>query len=1186
MTPLILMVCHLCAADSQLTSWQVTSATQFARVREVVGGAEVTTWPAVGYTNNGGGQATPAYSDIQEVLYSTNYVYVYGNNLASHVMGPWYNNAGKTVLFGRWPSSLPNQFRFPRTPTAATTSTRTAVGGDMALLVNGVVCYNYGDAYSYKNSTSSEVSPGGDGIWNRLAYVAEVLTFDPANSHQPDSGQYHTHLNPIALRYQLGDNVAYNSGTDTYSETTASAHHSPIIGWAYDGYPIYGPWGYTIAMNSGSGVSRMRSGFVLRNGTNGTTNLNVTGRHSLPQWAADAQGRSTSLISSQYGPNTGGPGSQVLGRYAEDYDHLADLVSTQTYDLDRYNGRTCVTPEYPGGTYAYFVTVKADGTPAFPNMVGGQFYGVASGGRFQQTTETLSQQFTNIGLDFQDGSNAELNYTINPVKGPPDQALGRVAMVPNQTNGTIAYTSIALSLTGTHTGLSNIRLMRTDSASYANPTQFGQPISSDPGNSTISFADSYTTIGTFYLWLRGDVATTATGNLLARVTGVSQAGGNLTGFSSNEAMSNGPALFSSAYIWNVNGSGDYQIAGNWTPTRSSPSPGDELIIDGALTAGPVTLTNCNSEAITTLTVTNGVSASLYSSGAKQLTILGSATIGSGSALNLYNNVTLNLEIPTVTANGDLRFWSGSQCNTKLAMITGSGYFSAEAGSTLEIENSDGIVASGASGQIQTTTRSFSSQASYVYSGTTQATGSGLPTTVADLLAYSDILNLSNNLTVNGNLDVGCTLQTAAKTLTLNGTAVVEDVSALVVQSSGALYTSGTVITGNGEVHVMVGGTLETKNASGIASSGATGAVQTATRTFDSGSNYVFDSSSPQVSGNALPLSVGNLSCGDLTLSTDTNVNGALQVDLGRTLGSGAYTLGLNGTTQFVGNATLNIANGGRLNTNQVVVNGGTNSSLVVDAGATLETKNAAGLHFDQMQISNISLSSSAKYVYDGSSAQNTGFHLPATVDTLTISNPTTVTLSGATTATTQLVLNQGCLDTNGATIVVNTDGQNAVTRSNNAFIKGTLKRYFDRNLGDTFRIYPVGTSVYAGVDIYNSPASAQTGYVTVSTTDGDPPSAVAPSGVLDRYWTVTATGFNPAGLELQFHYLDSDVTGTLNENTMVLARYNAGAWEEITPDFRDTSSNIITEFSVPGFSVWTAANPGAAPVNLSRFHLD
>ena len=40
-------------------------------------------------------------------------------------------------------------------------------------------------------------------------------------------------------------------------------NHSPIIGWAYDGNPIYGPYGYSTRDNVQSGVGLLKSGYSL-----------------------------------------------------------------------------------------------------------------------------------------------------------------------------------------------------------------------------------------------------------------------------------------------------------------------------------------------------------------------------------------------------------------------------------------------------------------------------------------------------------------------------------------------------------------------------------------------------------------------------------------------------------------------------------------------------------------------------------------------------------------------------------------------------------------------------------------------------------------------------------------------------------------------------------------------------------
>src|SRR2546423_2021263 len=197
-------------------------------------------------------------------------------------MGPWYLNSAHSQLFPNVPRNSAALYRIPRAPSAATTKTLTGLG-PIGYFVDGVAMFDTRDAF-YWNGTS-EVS--GTGNWNRDAYVNEGLTFDPGLAHQPQDGTHHYHANPIALRYLLGDHVDFNASTKTYSESTSAVtKHSPILGWVRDGYPIYGPYGYSSAMDAGSGVRRMVSGFVLRNGQNGTQNLTAVGRTNIPPWAA------------------------------------------------------------------------------------------------------------------------------------------------------------------------------------------------------------------------------------------------------------------------------------------------------------------------------------------------------------------------------------------------------------------------------------------------------------------------------------------------------------------------------------------------------------------------------------------------------------------------------------------------------------------------------------------------------------------------------------------------------------------------------------------------------------------------------------------------------------------------------------------------------------------------------------
>jgi hypothetical protein len=135
--------------------------------------------------------------------------------------------------------------------------------------------------------------------------------------------------NPKKLRIDLGDNL---SSTEQVPSTLL---HSPILGFAYDGNPIYGPYGYSDAASASSSIARMVSSYSLK-----LTRL-------------------------------GGPGTDLypLGSLIEDYQYIHRYGT-----LDENNGRFCVTPDYPNGTYAYFITIAEDNTPVFPYIIGENYY--------------------------------------------------------------------------------------------------------------------------------------------------------------------------------------------------------------------------------------------------------------------------------------------------------------------------------------------------------------------------------------------------------------------------------------------------------------------------------------------------------------------------------------------------------------------------------------------------------------------------------------------------------------------------------------------------------------------------------------------------------------------------------------------------------------------------------------------
>jgi hypothetical protein len=126
--------------------------------------------------------------------------------------------------------------------------------------------------------------------------------------------------------------------------------HSPLIGFALDGYPVYGPWAYANPDGTG-GLRRMRSSYRLRS---------IARRQD---WADGTQ-----LTPAQYGPDV--DADHPLGSFSEDYQYVAG-----SGDLDESNGRFAKTPEYPDGTYAYFLSTNAEGQLAYPYLIGPRFRG-------------------------------------------------------------------------------------------------------------------------------------------------------------------------------------------------------------------------------------------------------------------------------------------------------------------------------------------------------------------------------------------------------------------------------------------------------------------------------------------------------------------------------------------------------------------------------------------------------------------------------------------------------------------------------------------------------------------------------------------------------------------------------------------------------------------------------------------
>jgi hypothetical protein len=209
-------------------------------------------------------------------------------------------------------------YRIPRSPKPAP-SPASVPPGVIGTFINGVPVYNPTSARSYRDQN----------LWH-LDAVADLDDGTVTTAGRAAPGKEAVPV-PKALQALL----------------TRNKTHSPLIGFALDGYPIYGPYGWDAQNNA----RRFRSSYRLRHMSN---------RRKLPD--------GIELTPAQEGPN---PDARFpAGTFVEDYEYVEG-----SGDLDRHNGRFATTPEFPEGTYAYFMATGDDRKLQYPYLIGPTYQG-------------------------------------------------------------------------------------------------------------------------------------------------------------------------------------------------------------------------------------------------------------------------------------------------------------------------------------------------------------------------------------------------------------------------------------------------------------------------------------------------------------------------------------------------------------------------------------------------------------------------------------------------------------------------------------------------------------------------------------------------------------------------------------------------------------------------------------------
>ncbi|MBE9399431.1 YHYH protein [Pontibacterium sp. N1Y112] len=239
---------------------------------------------------------SPAYAEAH-IRVDGNYRLISSNGLPEHNTGRFPNANNPTAI-----REQSVTYRVPVKPIYRESTTPLGMW-PFGVAINGVP-FDPGAAEFWRGNPRSG--------WQYEALSGAVdLGVDRNNAHVQPTGSYHYHGLPTGL-------------LERYSDSSVPI----LLGYAADGFPIYGPYGYRNPIDDRSGMQKLRGSYQVKGGQ-----------------------------------RPDGPGGRYDGSFVQDYEYIAGLG-----DLDDCNGRSGITAEYPEGTYYYVVT---DNFPFIPRCFHG-----------------------------------------------------------------------------------------------------------------------------------------------------------------------------------------------------------------------------------------------------------------------------------------------------------------------------------------------------------------------------------------------------------------------------------------------------------------------------------------------------------------------------------------------------------------------------------------------------------------------------------------------------------------------------------------------------------------------------------------------------------------------------------------------------------------------------------------------
>lgn len=540
--------------------------------------------------------------------------------------------------------------------------------------------------------------------------------------------------------------------------------------------------------------------------------------------------------------------------------------------------------------------------------------------------------------------------------------------------------------------------------------------------------------------------------------------------------------------------------------RFSDNGAINLQVAGGLYVTGGTLNVSNSASANTLTVARDV---VLSGGIVTETSSGNCTItfNGTSQQNFIGGAAISNDINFVVQNGAI-------VNMGNEVLNGLS-FNLQSGATLKIGSTGGIASSGTTGNIQTTTRTFSSAANYVYTGSSaQVTGIFTTTPAANTVNTLEINNASG-VTLSGNISVS------------------DSVNLL----SGNLAVGTNTLTINNVAYL----------ASGTLSSSSTGTV-----------NYNKASNDQYV----IPMNYGNLVFSNYN---KTLPSGTIGVAGAFTPGSAAghtttgNTIDFNGTSaqsivswSFYNNLTVSGSNWKQLQGN-TIVNGNlsVSSATLSDSIYSLTVKG---------NISNTSVITGSGT--NGKTILSSGISSHAVSGTgsfwiLEVDDAYGATVSSNISIDSLLILTDGIVSTGTNTIICNsTPGTYRPIAGGH--VNGRIRKAINAIGVPTNYTFEVGdASNYTPIELTFQSVSVA-GTVTAYQTAGDHPlikySGLDQTKSVNRYFTLAGSGLTFTTYDATMNFVSSDIDAGANTAYFFVKRYNAPLWYPSTVNVRQSTS--------------------------------